>query len=218
MSQPRSGERSNKEGDLLGRRWWRVILALGLVSGVALTVIAMMWRQDGDAEAALTRVEAKVRTEFADVRHIAPDAVARLAESRRDVVVLDVRELEEYAVSHLAGALHVDPQITPEQLMAQYGDQVRGKDVVVYCSVGVRSSKLARLIEASLSGAGARAVYNLEGGIFRWHGERRPLVAGGAATDLVHPYDGYWGRLVQRQDRISRLPAPRSPPAGGGNG
>ena len=40
-------------------------------------------------------------------------------------------------------------------------------------------------------------VSNLEGSIFRWSGEGRPLVdPKGKSTRLVHPYNPYWGRLL----------------------
>ena len=69
---------------------------------------------------------------------------------------------------------------------------------MVYCSVGVRSAGVARRLRA----AGFAEVENLEGSVFRWANEGRPLVAaGGAATDVVHPYDAAWGRLLRPERR-----------------
>ena len=49
-------------------------------------------------------------------------------------------------------------------------------------------------------------VANLEGSIFAWANEDRPLVQGdgegaGAPTSLVHPYDADWGNLVAPEHR-----------------
>ena len=65
-------------------------------------------------------------------------------------------------------------------------------------------------MEAALSDArvyaGAQAVYNLDGGIFAWHNERRALTNAAGATDYVHPFDDYWGRLLERRDLIRTVP------------
>jgi hypothetical protein len=65
--------------------------------------------------------------------------------------------------------------------------------IVVYCSVGYRSSVLAR----KLQDMGVTRVYNLEGSIFKWANEERPLVRNGDTVQKVHPYDAYWGKLLE---------------------
>lgn len=147
-------------------------------------------------------IEGVVRFTYSSLDHIAPDAyVQRAAGDGNEVVLLDIREPAEYAVSHLPGALQVGPDADAATVLARARD-VRGKRVVVYCSVGVRSSKLASRVAADLKKAGAQSVENLSGGIFRWHNERRPLVdRTGAPTDLVHKYDAYWGKLLRRPDQ-----------------
>ncbi len=76
--------------------------------------------------------------------------------------------------------------------------RVNGKTAVFYCSVGVRSSRLAERVAQGLKARGAVAVDDLAGGIFAWHGEARPLVDAKGPTDFVHPYDATWGRLLAR--------------------
>ena len=46
--------------------------------------------------------------------------------------------------------------------------------IVTYCSVGYRSGKMAERLQA----AGYTNVRNLEGSIFKWANEHRPLVRG----------------------------------------
>ena len=43
------------------------------------------------------------------------------------------------------------------------------------------------------------AVVNLEGGIFHWHNQRRPLQSNGGSTHFVHPYNDHWGQLITRR-------------------
>jgi hypothetical protein len=37
----------------------------------------------------------------------------------------------------------------------------------------------------------------VEGSIFEWANERRPLVCDGKHVTRVHPYDALWGHLLQ---------------------
>jgi 3-mercaptopyruvate sulfurtransferase SseA len=64
----------------------------------------------------------------------------------------------------------------------------------VYCSVGIRSARVAD----RLRHAGIGAVYNLDGSIFRWASEGRPVVRDGEPVRAVHPYNAVWGRLLPR--------------------
>jgi len=45
----------------------------------------------------------------------------------------------------------------------------------------------------------SRPIYNLEGSLFKWANESRPLVDNsGSPTKLVHPYNNVWGRLLEK--------------------
>ncbi|MEM8660723.1 MAG: rhodanese-like domain-containing protein [Pseudomonadota bacterium] len=67
----------------------------------------------------------------------------------------------------------------------------------MYCSVGYRSSKATeQLLKLGLSN-----VHNLEGSIFEWANEGKPLVQGGSdsltPSHVVHPFDDNWGQLLR---------------------
>ena len=62
-----------------------------------------------------------------------------------------------------------------------------------------RSTKLARYVQAAMRKKGARAIYNLKGGIFAWHNENKSLANARGQTSFVHPYNKYWGQLVDKQ-------------------
>lgn len=110
------------------------------------------------------------------------------ADSGEKPLLLDARSPAEYAVSHLAGATRVDPD----------GDALdptgipRDTLIVVYCSVGYRSGAVVR----RLDDAGFTNVYNLQGGIFEWANEGRPVERDGVVVHEVHPYSGVWGRML----------------------
>lgn len=112
-------------------------------------------------------------------------------------ILLDVRTADEFAVSHLAGAIRVEPGTDPAQL-----DSLRGRGpIVTYCSVGYRSAELASM----LIDAGFSDVSNLRGSIFRWANEGRPVYRDGRRVREVHPYDEIWGVLLDPSLR-TKLP------------
>jgi len=146
-----------------------------------------------------------VAQRWPEIGHIAPAQVGPLLDDRK-VVLFDVRQDAEYAVSHLPGAIHVKPGTSRGAFLDRYGDDVKGKTVVFYCSVGERSSSLASQVAEDLKARGALAVEDLAGGIFAWHGEARPLVDAKGSTEFVHPFDASWGRLVSRQELVRTEP------------
>lgn len=149
----------------------------------------------------LEALSASLRERYDTIPHITPTELTRLlADPTSDVLLLDARETEEYDVSHISGAIRADPGQWRWTFMSTFGDDVRDKIVVIYCSVGVRSSRLAEHVVEAARAAGAREVYNLAGGIFGWHNRAMPLVDASGSTAFVHPYDEDWGRLVARRE------------------
>jgi hypothetical protein len=47
-------------------------------------------------------------------------------------------------------------------------------------------------------------VRNLDGSIFAWANEGRPLERNGQPAQLVHPYDALWGKLLDPARRAPR--------------
>src|SRR5260221_1149380 len=71
-------------------------------------------------------------------------------------LLIDVRARQEYEVSHLPGAVWAE---TPQQIASTMREASDGQAVVLYCSVGVRSSNAA----ATLMQSGRANVFNLQG-------------------------------------------------------
>lgn len=145
---------------------------------------------------ALHDFEAKVERRYPTVRSLLPEHFDSLVRERDRIVLLDVRDAAEYAVSHIPGAEHVDPAISVAEFESRYGARMTGKIVVLYCSVGVRSSELARRIDESARRAHALGIFNLRGGVFAWHNTGRRLEDAGRTTSKVHGYDSSWSRYL----------------------
>ncbi len=139
--------------------------------------------------------------EFRDVKNLSTSDLAQALQKpkHQHPTLLDVRTLEEFNVSHLPGARHVAPNINPKELEKHYH---KDQFLVVYCSVGYRSSKLARRMER----AGFQNINNLEGSIFQWANEDRPLVKGEKPAQTVHPFDSLWGVFLKKSRRAKQTP------------
>ena len=181
-------------------RRWLVRAAWGLAFVGALFLPELVFdalRQDPQPRDPLAAIEARLSDRY-DFPQISGQSLAQMQASPDGVILFDVREPPEYAVSHIAGAIQVSPDISAVDFMAQYASLITGRDVVFYCSVGRRAGRLAARVEKPAAAAGAR-VHNLSGGIFRWHDERRALVGpDGAPTEQVHQYNRAVGQLMPR--------------------
>ena len=135
-----------------------------------------------------------VRQAFPEVPQMSTQELAamRADDTAPDIVLLDARSAAEFKVSHLPGAV-----LASNTRMALEALEARGppRTVVVYCSVGYRSSRLAEKLRAR----GIENVYNLEGSLFQWANDGRPLYRGGERVYEAHPYDEEWGRLLDRR-------------------
>ena len=112
--------------------------------------------------------------------------------------LLDTRENEEFAVSHLENAHWVGyDQFDLEEFLRKYPD--KEETLVVYCSIGVRSEDIGE----QLQDAGYTNVQNLYGGIFEWKNKGYPVVdMKKEKTEKVHAYSKYWGRLLTNAEKV----------------
>ncbi|TNC33010.1 rhodanese-like domain-containing protein [Mumia zhuanghuii] len=84
-----------------------------------------------------------------------------------ELVVLDVREDDEWASGHIDGAVHI-----PLGDLAARADEVPAdRQVLVYCHAGGRSARATGFLQQR----GVDAV-NLAGGVIAWHQAGRRLV------------------------------------------
>jgi len=158
-----------------------------LMTGLIVAALALLGMRSID----WFLLKQSLRHRFAKVEWI---TTAQLADwladkERQPPVLLDVRTKEEWDVSHIPGARRVDPNAPIEKANSGISKET---SIVTYCAVGYRSGELA----TKLREAGFTNVRNLEGSIFQWANEHRPLVRDDQPVTTVHPYSSLWGRLL----------------------
>jgi rhodanese-related sulfurtransferase len=168
------------------------IAALAVAAAISAAVVLTPWEGTGQLD--LNEIIATVREKFPDVNQIDTVAVKELIAKHPDVQIVDVREPAEFETSHIPGAVNVPPDTADDELLAK----VRADGpVVVYCSVGWRSSILAERLQA----AGRTNVANYAGSIFAWANAGEPLQSAAGNATAVHPYDRHWGRYLKPERR-----------------
>ena len=135
-------------------------------------------------------LKSQIRNEFPAVEHISITEFEQHLENAptADVLIVDVRAPEEFAVSHLKGAVNLEEA----DAIVALAQQRQVEQVVIYCSVGYRSARMADALEQQ----GWDAVVNLEGSIFEWANSGRTVFVGDEPVEVVHPFDPEWGQLL----------------------
>lgn len=128
------------------------------------------------------------------IRHTIPlisvEELHDLLEKKNGPILLDTRTEKEYRVSHLKGARLVGENGFN---MNSLEDIPRDAQIVVYCSLGVRSE----IFGEKLKRAGFKNIRNLEGGIFFWVNRDYTIYnLNGAPTENIHPFNKKWGKWL----------------------
>jgi sodium/bile acid cotransporter 7 len=144
---------------------------------------------DEDKSARLGEMVDDILGLFPDVQTISVAEVGRLIE-KDSIVLIDVREARERAVSVIPGA------ISAEEFEA---DPARYADVaaVAYCTIGHRSSEYAQRLSEE-----GHDVLNLTGSILAWTHAGGPLVSDDGSTNRLHVYGERWNLAPERYETI----------------
>jgi rhodanese-related sulfurtransferase len=185
--------RAGESGSRTGRIVLLIVLAVLLI---AAGIVVFAGRS-----IAFAVVHRQTVKRFPGVRWIDASTLVgwRSTPSRAQPIILDARTETEYAVSHMADAVRIDPY---RPLLRPLRGFPLDTPVVVYSSVGYRGARIAYW----LARQGYKNVQNLDGGIFRWANEGRPLFRQGAETPETHPYQPRWGLLLESKHRIAAPP------------
>jgi rhodanese-related sulfurtransferase len=180
-----------------GRRWLRIVLFLFLIPLLIGAGVAFF----AGRPIAFDAIRRITDHKFPDGKWVDGTELARWRADpgRAPPVVLDARTEDEYAVSHLEGAVRVDPYKPSLRPLRGFSKDTA---IVLYSSVGYRGARVANF----LARQGYSRVYNLEGGQFRWANEGRPVFRQDRPTADVHPYNPTWGLLLESQYRIKAPP------------
>ena len=172
--------------------WKIVLIVIGALLLLGAGVVVFAGRP-----IAFAIVKRQTAKKFPEVTWVDGATLARWRSdsTRPPPVVLDARTETEFSVSHLADAARIDPY---RPLLRPLKGLPLSEPIVVYASVGYRSARVAHWLRAQ----GYTNVQNLEGGIFRWANEERPVFRQGAPTTEVHPYQPRWGLMLESDHRI----------------
>lgn len=159
---------------------WRIGLVAAVLSAVPATAAsAQSPGTEAERRATLERMIRDIREDYPDVPTITAAALHESLGSGR-IVLVDVRTDRERSVSTLPGAISADE-------FESRLEELAGRTVVAYCTVGVRSSNYVREM-----GRRGVDVLNLEGSVLAWTHIGGPLVLDGVATDRLHVYGRRW--------------------------
>ena len=139
-------------------------LRLAMCAGVAASAPARADAPEEDEDNTMfwSMTLKMIRARFPTVARVSTDTLQSwLDESpqRENLLLFDVREPEEYAISHLQDAR---PAPSKDEALKALQETPADQRIVLYCSVGYRSSELAQFLLKK----GYTEVYNLEGSIF----------------------------------------------------
>jgi rhodanese-related sulfurtransferase len=168
----------------------RTIFVLGLL---AVLLGGMLW--DGCPLGALVLRQA-VHLKFRGVRQVSPaDLVVWMKDPNRPPpLLIDARPEDQFKLSHIEGAVRLDP-LQPD--LSPLEHVPRDQPVLVYDAAGAVGSAMV----IGLTQAGFERVSNLDGGLFRWANEGRPIVGEAGPATKVHSVSWGWSRLLKARFR-----------------
>jgi rhodanese-related sulfurtransferase len=125
-------------------------------------------------------------------------SVADLIEmNKQPLYILDAREEKEFKVSHIKNARNVGYFWFD---MRKIYDIPYDANMVIYCTVGGRSEKIAEKI----IGAGYQQVYLLQGGIFEWINKGQPVYKeNGVQTSEIHIFNEDMAQLIEKGTKVN---------------
>ena len=95
------------------------------------------------------------------------DSAKEMLEDNQNVVLIDIRNRDEYNVEHLRDAKN----IPLDQLDKRHEKLPRDKDIVVYCQTGGKSIRAIRKLEV----AGFSQLYHMHEGLRGWKKAGYPI-------------------------------------------
>ena len=145
------------------KRGWKAAIPAGIA------LIGCFGMVAGTFPATVSAQTAKLPPRANGFLTITPLEAKALLEARSEVVIIDVRSLEEFR----EGAL-------PDSVLVPFFEAMRGKiflpkdtPILLVCAVGGRSFAVGRYLAMQ----GFQEVYNLKGGLDAWQQQRVPLPA-----------------------------------------
>ena len=130
------------------------------------------------------------KKKFPDVPEITVETLKERLDGPEPPVIVDVRDDDERAVSIIPGAIS-QPEFEARR------EDLEGRQVVTYCTIGYRSGLYTR----KLVDEGWKAS-NLRGSIVAWTHIGGDLEKGGAPTRRVHVYGRKWNLVAPGYEAV----------------
>jgi rhodanese-related sulfurtransferase len=105
----------------------------------------------------------------AHVKRVDVQQYRALREAHPDLMLVDVRETEEWAKGRAAGAIHISKGLIEHDIEAKAAN--KDVTIVLYCHSGARSALAAE----NLQRMGYRNVYSLDGGLTAYQAAGLPM-------------------------------------------
>ncbi len=153
---------------------------------VLLFLVGFNWSWPGGLKT-WADVDTFISKKYPQVQHLSTEELYTLVSNGRTFYLFDIRASEEFAVSHLHGAVRAEK--------AEEVDLPRDTFIIAYCSVGVRSAAFIR----DLQQQGYMQAFNLRGSLFEWANKGYPLEQDGKNTHKAHPYNAKWGQFLDKK-------------------
>jgi rhodanese-related sulfurtransferase len=114
--------------------------------------------------------EQVVREAKASISEVSIDEVKKMIDNREDIILLDVRDSEEYETGHIPGAINISRGRLDFKVHLIIPD--KNAKVVVYCGLDLRSP----LATKSMNDLGYKKAVNMIGGLKAWKESGYPIV------------------------------------------
>jgi len=130
---------------------------------------------------------------------ISPGDVVKKVQSNEDIILLDVRTLEEYEEVHLEDALLLPVQELSQETLTSIGlgQDMKDKEIILYCRSGARSQTAYNIMES----LGYTNIKSVAGGMIHWQEDQYPLTESGAYTGPM--------MMSERQDMVTETNGPK---------
>ena len=114
--------------------------------------------------------EQVVREAKASVSEVSIDEVKKMIDNREDIILLDVRDSEEYETGHIPGAINISRGSLDFKVHLIVPD--KNKRIIVYCGLDLRSP----LATKSINDLGYKKAVNMIGGLKAWKEAGYPVL------------------------------------------
>ncbi|MBS7655384.1 rhodanese-like domain-containing protein [Candidatus Bathyarchaeota archaeon] len=105
-------------------------------------------------------------TSYMFYQNITVNELKAMLDEEANITIVDVRMPEEYANGHIPNAINI-----PMHKISSRVNEIKGKNVVVYCNSGAKSKASARILVVN----GVQNVWNLAGGLKAWIAAGYPI-------------------------------------------